>query len=103
MRTRPEMEPAGLFPTGPAAADPPAETSEDRRRWIQAEETYAILKGMQREEEQAGVIPPPPWLLLDRGGVVFEYLGGIVLGILTATATLVIVFVIANRLLHLQF
>jgi hypothetical protein len=76
---------------------------ESDERWAKAEEAYAILLEMQRQEEQAGLIPRPPWRLLDRGGVVFECLGAILLGALMATTALVLVFIVANRVFHLQF
>jgi hypothetical protein len=103
MRTRPVKDP-NTQPLGDGVPfESSVEPTEARKEGIQAEEAYAILIDMQRQEELAGTIPRPPWLFLDRGRVVCECLGGILLGILTATTALVTVFVIANWFLHLQF
>ena len=92
--------------------DPPFEThppegrvrlSEELKRKILAEEAFAVLLEMQRQDEKAGITPAFPWLFLRMGGRVLECLGGIVLGAFLASVALMANFFLFNYILHVQF
>ena len=70
---------------------------------LERRERKALFAKLQAAAEKAGYIPPMPFLVLQKFTRPLQYIGGMFIGILVGTFTLLLNFAVFVWLLHLEF
>ncbi|MCC7202176.1 MAG: hypothetical protein IT393_05845 [Nitrospirae bacterium] len=78
-------------------------TTENQKKRIEAEERHKVFLTFQKELEQEGVIPPSPALILRRYQYILEYASEILIGFFIGISSMILVFLVVNVILHIDF
>lgn len=78
-------------------------SSENCRKRIEYEERYNVFLKFQKQLEQKGIIPRSPALFLRRFRYVLEYTSEVLIGFIIGISAMILVYFIANGILHLEF
>lgn len=77
--------------------------TENYKKQIETEERYKIFLKFQEELEHEGIIPPSPALFLRRYQYILEYTAEVLIGSIIGILSLMLVFLIVNIILHIEF
>ena len=77
--------------------------TENFKKKIEVEERYKVFLKFQKELEKQGIIPRSPALFLRRYRYILEYTSEVLIGCIIGISSMILVFFVANMMLHLEF
>ena len=77
--------------------------TKNYKKKIEIEERYKVFLKYQKELEQEGIIPHSPALFLRRYRYLLESISEVLIGFIIAISSVLLVYFVANAILHLEF